>query len=179
MYCCWCGDSVSYTHLFSQRVSLGSTAKFPKWAEAFKYPPEEKETKLLEIEINVGRTGVLTPTGLFEPVTLAGTTVSRATLHNQDFITEKDIRVGDTVILRKAGEIIPESVSYTHLNCSPERLKEVKAEANQILNATLSQLIAVVNLMDLQSFGSIVTNVIFLEMCIRDSRIAGTAYSYD
>ena len=70
---------------------------------SFKYPPEEKETKLLEIEINVGRTGVLTPTGLFEPVTLAGTTVSRATLHNQDFITEKDIRVGDTVILRKAG----------------------------------------------------------------------------
>lgn len=98
---------------FSQRVSLGSTAKFPKWAEAFKYPPEEKETKLLEIEINVGRTGVLTPTGLFEPVTLAGTTVSRATLHNQDFITEKDIRVGDTVILRKAGEIIPEVVAVT------------------------------------------------------------------
>ncbi len=98
---------------FSQRVSLGSTAKFPKWAEAFKYPPEEKETKLLEIEINVGRTGVLTPTGLFEPVTLAGTTVSRATLHNQDFTTEKDVRVGDTVILRKAGEIIPEVVAVT------------------------------------------------------------------
>ena len=96
---------------FSQRSLLGSTAKFPKWAEAFKYPPEEKETKLLEIEINVGRTGVLTPTGIFEPVTLAGTTVSRATLHNQDFITEKDIRIGDTVVLRKAGEIIPEVVS--------------------------------------------------------------------
>lgn len=96
---------------FAQRQQLGSTAKFPKWAEAFKYPPEEKPTKLLNIEINVGRTGVLTPTGLFEPVTLAGTTVSRATLHNQDFIAEKDIRVGDTVILRKAGDIIPEVVS--------------------------------------------------------------------
>lgn len=96
---------------FSQREELGSTAKFPRWAEAFKYPPEEKETTLLDIEINVGRTGVLTPTGVFEPVTLAGTTVSRATLHNQDFITEKDVRVGSRVILRKAGEIIPEVVS--------------------------------------------------------------------
>jgi len=96
---------------FAQREILGSTAKFPKWAEAFKYPPEEKQTKLLDIEINVGRTGVLTPTALFEPVNLAGTTVSRATLHNQDFITEKGIRIGDTVILRKAGEIIPEVVS--------------------------------------------------------------------
>ena len=96
---------------FSQREELGSTAKFPRWAEAFKYPPEEKETTLLDIEVNVGRTGVLTPTGLFAPVTLAGTTVSRATLHNQDFITEKDIRIGSKVILRKAGEIIPEVVS--------------------------------------------------------------------
>ncbi|MCH3971883.1 MAG: NAD-dependent DNA ligase LigA [Oscillospiraceae bacterium] len=96
---------------FAQRRELGSTAKFPKWAEAFKYPPEEKQTKLLNIEVNVGRTGVLTPTGVFEPVTLAGTTVSRATLHNQDFITEKNIRIGDTVTLRKAGEIIPEVVS--------------------------------------------------------------------
>lgn len=96
---------------FSQREELGSTAKFPKWAEAFKYPPEEKETVLLDIEVNVGRTGVLTPTGRFEPVTLAGTTVSRATLHNQDFIAEKDIRIGSRVILRKAGEIIPEVVA--------------------------------------------------------------------
>jgi len=96
---------------FTQRDLLGSTAKFPKWAEAFKYPPEEKQTKLLNIEINVGRTGVLTPTGVFEPISLAGTTVSRATLHNQDFIAEKDIRVGDTVVIRKAGEIIPEVVS--------------------------------------------------------------------
>ena len=96
---------------FAQRTALGSTAKFPKWAEAFKYPPEEKSTVLKSIEINVGRTGVLTPTGVFSPVTLAGTTVSRATLHNEDFIKEKDIRVGDTVVLRKAGEIIPEVVS--------------------------------------------------------------------
>lgn len=95
----------------SQREALGSTAKFPRWAEAYKYPPEEKQTTLLGIEINVGRTGVLTPTGVFEPITLAGTTVSRATLHNQDFITEKDIRVGANVVLRKAGEIIPEVVS--------------------------------------------------------------------
>lgn len=93
---------------FDQRAALGSTAKFPRWAIAFKYPPEEKTTVLRDIEINVGRTGVLTPTGVFDPVTLAGTTVSRATLHNEDFIRERDIRIGDTVVLRKAGDIIPE-----------------------------------------------------------------------
>lgn len=96
---------------FAQRETLGSTAKFPRWAEAYKYPPEEKETTLLDIEVAVGRTGVLTPTGVFEPVFLAGTTVSRATLHNQDFIAEKDIRIGSKVIIRKAGEIIPEVVT--------------------------------------------------------------------
>ena len=96
---------------FEKREILGSTSKFPKWAEAYKYPPEEKETELLDIEINVGRTGVLTPTAIFAPITLAGTTVSRAVLHNEDFIKQKDIRIGDTVILRKAGEIIPEVVS--------------------------------------------------------------------
>lgn len=96
---------------FAQRAQLGSTAKFPRWAVAFKYPPEEKQTTLLDISVQVGRTGVLTPTGIFAPVTLAGTTVSRATLHNQDYITEKDLRIGDTVILRKAGDIIPEVVS--------------------------------------------------------------------
>ena len=95
---------------FSQRERLGSTAKFPKWASAYKYPPEEKQTTLLDVEINVGRTGVLTPTGVFEPVTLAGTTVSRATLHNEDFIAEKGLAIGDTVVLRKAGDIIPEVV---------------------------------------------------------------------
>ena len=96
---------------FEQRTLLGSTAKYPKWAEAYKYPPEEKPTKLIDVEINVGRTGVLTPVGIFEPVLLAGTTVSRATLHNKDFIEEKGICVGDTVIIRKAGEIIPEVLS--------------------------------------------------------------------
>ena len=98
---------------FTQREQLGSTSKFPKWAAAYKYPPEEKETTLLDVEINVGRTGVLTPTGVFEPVTLAGTTVSRATLHNEDFIREKALAVGDTVVLRKAGDIIPEVVRVT------------------------------------------------------------------
>lgn len=96
---------------FSKRTEMGSTAKFPKWALAFKYPPEKKETTLLDVEINVGRTGVLTPTGIFEPTLLAGTTVSRATLHNQDFIDEKGICIGDRVIIRKAGDIIPEVLS--------------------------------------------------------------------
>ena len=96
---------------FAHRELLGSTAKFPKWAEAYKYPPEEKETELLDIEINVGRTGALTPVGIFSPVLLAGTTVSRATLHNEDFIREKNIHIGDVVVIRKAGEIIPEVLS--------------------------------------------------------------------
>lgn len=98
---------------FGKREVLGSTAKYPKWAIAFKYPPEEKETTLLDIEINVGRTGVLTPTAVFEPVFLAGTTVSRATLHNADFISEKQISIGDTVVIRKAGDIIPEVLSVS------------------------------------------------------------------
>lgn len=93
------------------RETVGSTSKFPKWAVAFKYPPEEKETVLKEIEIGVGRTGALTPTAIFEPITLAGTTVSRATLHNQDFISSKGISIGDTIVVRKAGDIIPEVLS--------------------------------------------------------------------
>ena len=93
------------------REELGSTSKYPKWAVAFKFPPEEKETVLKSIEINVGRTGALTPTAVFDPITLAGTTVSRATLHNEDFILQKGIRLGDTVIVRKAGDIIPEVLS--------------------------------------------------------------------
>lgn len=98
-----------------QRQQLGATSKFPKWAVAYKYPPEEKSTTLLEIQISVGRTGALTPTALFEPITLAGTTVSRAVLHNQDFITEKKIGVGDCIIVRKAGDIIPEVIGVeTH-----------------------------------------------------------------
>ena len=90
------------------RTRLGSTAKFPRWAAAYKYPPEIKQTVLRDIVVQVGRTGVLTPKAVVDPVRLAGTTVTNATLHNQDFITEKDIRIGDTVRIRKAGEIIPE-----------------------------------------------------------------------
>lgn len=93
---------------FSEREKLGTTSKFPKWAIAYKYPAEEKETKLKDIIIQVGRTGVLTPNAVLEPVRLAGTTVSRATLHNYDNIKDKDIRIGDTVLVRKAGDIIPE-----------------------------------------------------------------------
>ncbi len=94
----------------SQRDIMGSTSKTPKWAVAYKYPPEVKETKLIDIEVNVGRTGAITPVAVFEPITLAGTSVSRAVLHNQDFINEKDIRIGDIVAVRKAGEIIPEVI---------------------------------------------------------------------
>lgn len=95
----------------AQRQTLGSTAKFPRWAAAYKYSPEVKLSRLTDIVIQVGRTGVLTPKAVLEPVRLAGTTVTNATLHNQDFITEKDIRIGDTVLVRKAGEIIPEVLS--------------------------------------------------------------------
>ncbi|MBQ2973695.1 MAG: NAD-dependent DNA ligase LigA [Clostridia bacterium] len=102
--------AVIKTDSFAQRAEIGSTAKFPRWALAFKYPPEEKETTLIDIEVAVGRTGVLTPTAVFEPVLVAGSTVSRATLHNQDFIDEKDIRLGDRVVIRKAGDIIPEVI---------------------------------------------------------------------
>ena len=102
--------AVIKVNALADRAVLGSTAKFPKWAVAFKYPPEQKPSKVLDIVVQVGRTGVLTPKAVLEPVRLAGTTVTNATLHNQDFITEKDIRIGDTVIVQKAGEIIPEIV---------------------------------------------------------------------
>ena len=95
----------------TQRETLGETAKFPRWAAAYKYPPEQKESVVEDIVIQVGRTGVLTPKAVVSPVRLAGTTVTNATLHNQDFISEKDIRIGDTVVVQKAGEIIPEIVS--------------------------------------------------------------------
>lgn len=112
---------------FEKRKALGSTAKFPKWAIAFKYPPEEKETTLLNIEVNVGRTGVLTPTAVFSPVLIAGSTVSRATLHNEDFIKEKGICIGDTIIIRKAGDVIPEVVSVKeHIpDAVPYRMPEI------------------------------------------------------
>lgn len=104
---------------FKQRETLGSSSKVPKWAIAYKFPPEEKETTLRNIEINVGRTGAITPVAVFDPVILAGTSVSRAVLHNQDFITQKDIRIGDKIIIRKAGEIIPEVVkSVSHVENS-------------------------------------------------------------
>lgn len=111
----------------AQREVMGSTTKTPKWAVAYKYPPEEKETKLLDIEVNVGRTGAITPVAVFEPILLAGTSVSRAVLHNQDFIDEKDIRIGDTIVVRKAGEIIPEVLrTVAHGEDSvPFRLPEV------------------------------------------------------
>ncbi len=106
----------------SQRSAVGSTAKCPRWAIAYKYPPERKPTKVLDIVVQVGRTGVLTPKVVVEPVRLAGTTVTNATLHNQDFIDEKDLRIGDTVILQKAGEIIPEVVEVLKEN-RPEGTK--------------------------------------------------------
>lgn len=98
-------------NVLEQRSILGENPSTPKWAAAFKYPPEQKETKLLSIEVNVGRTGVLTPLAFLEPVQLAGTTVSRATLHNIDIIRARDIRIGDTVIVQKAGDIIPEIIA--------------------------------------------------------------------
>lgn len=101
---------------FTQRESLGSTNKFPRWAIAFKYPPEVKETTLESIEIAVGRTGVLTPTAQFTPVLLAGTTVSRAILHNEAFIAQLALRIGDTIEVRKAGDIIPEVIAVTKHN---------------------------------------------------------------
>lgn len=135
---------------FEQRKKLGSTAKFPKWAEAFKYPPEEKETKLLSIEVNVGRTGALTPTAIFEPIQLAGTTVSRAVLHNEDMIHEKDIRIGDNIIVRKAGEIIPEVVAVKNHNsdsvefkmpsyCPSCGAKIIKEEGEVVIRCTNTQ----------------------------------------
>lgn len=99
---------------FAQRQALGETSKVPRWAVAYKYPPEEKETKLLNIELSVGRTGRITPTAVFEPVQLCGTRVERATLHNQDFVDGLDIRIGDTIKVFKSGEIIPKVRSVCH-----------------------------------------------------------------
>ena len=113
----------------AERRAFGSTAKFPRWACAYKYPPEIKHTQVEDIVIQVGRTGVLTPKAVVKPVRLSGTTVTNATLHNQDFISEKDIRIGDTVLIRKAGEIIPEilEVDFTKRpeGAVPYRLPEV------------------------------------------------------
>lgn len=105
--------AVIKVNAFDQRGLLGSTNKFPRWAIAFKYPPEVKETTLRSIEVAVGRTGVLTPTACFDPVFLAGTTVGRATLHNEDFIRQLGLCIGDTIQVRKAGDIIPEVIAVT------------------------------------------------------------------
>lgn len=105
--------AVIKVNAFDQREQMGSTNKFPRWAIAFKYPPEVKETTLRSIEVAVGRTGVLTPTACFDPVFLAGTTVGRATLHNEDFIRQLGLCIGDTIQVRKAGDIIPEVIAVT------------------------------------------------------------------
>ena len=107
---------------YSDRELLGNTSKVPKWAIAYKYPPEEKETKLLDIELSVGRTGRITPTAVFEPVRLCGTSVSRATLHNQDFIDDLDVGIGDTIVVYKSGEIIPK-VKEVRKEKRPDGLK--------------------------------------------------------
>lgn len=99
---------------YADRELLGNTSKVPRWAVAYKYPPEEKETKLLDIELSVGRTGRITPTAIFEPIRLCGTSVSRATLHNQDFINDLDIAIGDTIVVYKSGEIIPKVKKVLH-----------------------------------------------------------------
>jgi len=116
----------------AQRTALGSTAKAPRWAVAFKYPPEKKESRVVDIVVQVGRTGVLTPKAIVEPVRLAGTTVSAATLHNQDNIDRLDIRIGDTVLIQKAGEIIPEVLSVNKAkrpeNTVPYHLPELCPE---------------------------------------------------
>lgn len=109
---------------YSDRELLGNTSKVPKWAIAYKYPPEEKETKLLDIELSVGRTGRITPTAVFEPVRLCGTSVSRATLHNQDFIDDLDVGIGDTIVVYKSGEIIP-------------KVKEVRKEKDRTAGSVL------------------------------------------
>ena len=112
---------------FAQRAQMGSTNKFPRWAIAFKYPPEVKETTLRSIEVAVGRTGVLTPTACFDPVFLAGTTVARATLHNEDFIRQFGLCIGDTIPVRKAGDIIPEVIGVVHHpeDAAPYQMPEV------------------------------------------------------
>lgn len=129
---------------FAQREVMGATAKTPKWAVAYKFPPEEKETVLRSIEVNIGRTGAITPVAVFDSVMLAGTSVSRAVLHNQQFIDEKDIRINDTILVRKAGEIIPEVIkSVSHAensvpfmlpeNCPVCNTKAVRYEDESVL----------------------------------------------
>lgn len=175
---------------FNHRDKLGSTAKYPKWAIAFKYPPEKKATKLLNIELNVGRTGAITPTAVFEPVLLAGTTVSRAVLHNQDFINEKGISIGDTILVRKAGEIIPEVISVVEHNpdvevyqipnvcpsCGQKTFREEDEAVIRCLNpdcpAQLSRNIihfASRDAMDIEGLGPAVVNQLISQNSIKSS----------
>jgi len=128
------GAVVKVNSLF-QRNILGSTAKTPRWAVAYKYPAEQKKTVIKDIFVNVGRTGVLTPNAVLEPVKLAGTTVSRATLHNMDYIEEKDIRIGDTVWVRKAGDIIPEVVETVKENRKGSEVKFIMPDRCPVCNA--------------------------------------------
>lgn len=123
----------------SQRQQLGSTSKYPKWAIAYKYPPEQQRTKLLDIEINVGRTGVLTPLAILEPVRISGSTVSRATLHNYDNILQKDIKINDTVIIQKAGDIIPEIVSVIKENRIGNEIEFKMPETCPVCNSKVTR----------------------------------------
>lgn len=173
---------------FNQRNILGSTAKSPRWAIAYKYPPEEKETILNNIEINVGRTGVLTPVAIFEPIILAGTTVTRAVLHNEDFIKEKCINIGDTIIVRKAGEIIPEVVgvkksidnSYFKMpsvcpSCNSRVFREEGEAAIRCLNADCPSQVArhIIHFasrdaMDIEGLGPAVVELLIKEKLINN-----------
>lgn len=175
---------------FADREAMGSTAKFPRWAVAFKYPPEEKETVLRAIEIQVGRTGVLTPTAVFDSITLAGTSVSRAVLHNQDFISQKDIRIGDTILVRKAGEIIPEvlrSISHAEDSepyfipricpvCGSETVKDEDEAAIRCVNPSCPASVArnIIhfasrNAMDIEGLGPAIVDLLLQNDLIRSS----------
>ncbi len=179
---------------FTLREDMGSTSKFPKWAIAYKYPPEEKETVLLDVEINVGRTGVLTPTAVFEPVLVAGSMIGRATLHNQDFINEKGIHIGDTVKIRKAGDIIPEVVSVVKHSegttayvmpsvcpsCGAETYREEGEAAIRCTNPECpAQLLRILihfcskGAMDIDGMGSAV-----LELLVNENKISNPADLY-
>src|SRR5690606_35334231 len=116
---------------YAHQDELGFTAKSPRWAIAYKFPAEEVITKLLDIELTVGRTGVITPTAILTPVLVAGTTVSRASLHNEDLIREKDIRIEDTVIVRKAGDIIPQIVGVV-LEQRPDDRKSTRLNSSHV-----------------------------------------------
>lgn len=124
--------AVIKTNNFAQREVLGSTSKFPRWATAYKYPPEKKFTRLKEIEINVGRTGVLTPLAILEPVFLAGSTISKATLHNMDYIKERDIMIGDMVQLMKAGDVIPAVIAIDKEARENDGIERIKFQMPEI-----------------------------------------------